>query len=162
MTNPAASITNITYPILEQAWASVTYGAEKPDLIITTNRGWSYIKMAFQAQQRFESGETDFGFTGVKFNSTVILPDRYAPGTETPNSFETDDLGITALGGETLWILNSRHIRFYAAANPLFGFGFTGFLPAQDTSQVVGRYHWAGNLTVTGPRYSRVLYGFTS
>lgn len=171
MTGPAANINGpLTYPILEHLWNSVVIGQETPDLMVTTNKGMSYIKTAFQGQQRFEGSSQDFGFQGIKFNGSVILQDQYCPGSETPSTEETNKLGITALdgsaygngnlsNGETLWLLNTKYIRFYVSTDPLFGFGFTGFLPAQNNSVVAGRYHFAGNMTNTGPRYSRVAFG---
>ncbi len=161
MTGPTASTTTITYPILEQAWNSVVVGQEIPDLMVTTNKGMSYIKMAFQSQQRFEGSTQDFGFQGIKFNGSTILQSQYCPGSATVSTEESARLGMSALAGETLWILNTKYLRLYVSTDPLFGFGFTGFLPAQNNSVVVGRYHFCGNLTCTGPRYSRVLHGIT-
>jgi hypothetical protein len=163
MTGPAASVSGpISYPILEQAWNSVVVGQEIPDLIVTTNLGMSYIKMSFQSQQRFEGTTQDFGFQGIKFNGSTIMQDQYCPGSETPSTEETSKLGMSAVAaGETLWILNTKYFKFYVSTDPLFGFGFTGFLPAQNNSVVVGRYHFAGNFTCTAPRYSRVLHGIT-
>lgn len=162
MTGPAASVGGpITYPLLEQAWNSVVIGQEIPDLMVTTNLGMSYIKMAFQSQQRFEGSTQDFGFQGIKFNGSTILQSQYCPGSATVSAEESAHLGLSALSGETLWFLNTKFIRFYVSTDPLFGFGFTGFLPAQNNSVVVGRYHFAGNLTNVAPRYSRVLHGIT-
>jgi hypothetical protein len=167
MTGPTANLNGpLTYSTLEHAWNSVVIGQETPDLLVTTNKGMSYIKMAFQGQQRFEGSSQDFGFQGIKFNGSTILQDQYCPGTELPSAEEAAKLGLTALdgsgslsNGETLWFLNTKYIRFYVSTDPLFGFGFTGFLPAQNNSVVVGRYHFAGNMTNVGPRYSRVLFG---
>lgn len=150
---------SLSYPILEQAVNSVVYGAESPDLLVTTNKGMSLIKLAFHSQQRYEGTSADFGFQGVKFNGTTIFQDRYAPGTDTVSAMESAKLGISALSGETLWILNTKYIRFYLSTDPLFGFGFTGFLPGRDDSLVVGHYKFAGNVTVQAPRLMRVLWG---
>lgn len=162
MTGPTANVAgSISYPTLEQAWNSVVIGTETPDLNVTTNLGMSYIKMAFQAQQRFETSTADFGFQGIKFNGSTILQDQYAPGTAVPSTQETNKLGITALTGETLWFLNTKYLRFYLSTDPLFGFGFTGFMPAQNNSVVAGHYKFAGNFTDIAPRYGRVLFGIT-
>jgi len=156
----------ISYPILEQAFSSVVYGTESPDLLVTTNKGLSLIKLAFHAQQRYEGTSADFGFQGVKFNGTTIFADRYAPGSDLVSAQEAAKLsrgtsGSAELAGETLWFLNTKYIRFYVSTDPLFGFGFTGFLPSQDNSRVVGHYHFAGNLTVQAPRLMRVLWGIS-
>ena len=162
MTEPGASVAGaITYPLLERAYTSVIIGNEHPDLIITTNNGFSYIKMAFQAQQRFETTNPDLGFSGIKFNGATIMPDQYAPGARTATTPDTD-LGYSAIAaGETIWFLNTKYIRFYVSTDSLFGFGFTGWVPAQDNSVVVGHYKFCGNLTVQSPRYMRYLYAVT-
>lgn len=152
---------SISYPILEQAYNSVVFGTEQPNLIVTTNKGMSYIKMAFQAQQRFQDTKLDLGFQGVAFNGATIFQDRYAPGSASVSGQESAKLGIAALGGETLWILNTKYIRFYVSTSPEYGFGFSGFIPAQDNSLVVGHYKFVGNLTVQAPRYMRVLWNIT-
>lgn len=156
----------ISYPILEQAYNSVVYGTESPDLLVTTNKGLSLIKTAFHAQQRYEGTTADFGFQGVKFNGATIFQDRYAPGADLVSAAEANKLGRGTSGsaelvGETLWILNTKYIRFYVSTDPLFGFGFTGFLPAQDNSMVVGHYKFCGNLTVQAPRLMRVLWAIS-
>jgi hypothetical protein len=164
MTGPTANVAGaISYPILEEAWNSVVVGQETPDLLVTTNKGLSFIKMVFQNQQRFENTTSaDFGFQGVKFNGSIIVQSQYAPGAATPSTQETNKLGLSALAGETLWFLNTKYLRFYVSTDPLYGFGFTGFVPAQNNSVVVGHYRFAGNLTCIGPRYGRVLFGITA
>lgn len=156
----------ISYPILEQAYNSCVYGTESPDLMVTTNKGMSLIKLAFHAQQRYEGTSADFGFQGVKFNGSTIFQDRYAPSAELVGAQEAAKLGrgtsgVAEVSGETLYFLNTKYIRFYVSTDPLFGFGFTGFLPAQDNSRVVGHYKFAGNMTVQAPRLMRVLWGIS-
>lgn len=162
MTSPTASLSRaITYQDLEQAYSSVIIGSEMPDLIVTTNNGWSYIKMAFQPQQRFETSDPDLGFQTVKFNGSRIVADQYAPGARTATTPD-GRVGYSAIsGGETIWFLNTKYLRFYVSTDSLFGFGFTGFLPAQNTSTVAGHYKFAGNFTVTAPRLMRVLFNVT-
>jgi hypothetical protein len=63
MTGPTADVSGaLSYPTLEQAYQSVCIGAEKPDLMLTTNLGYGYIKMIFQPQQRFEEVDPNYGF----------------------------------------------------------------------------------------------------
>lgn len=162
MAGPAPNISGaISYPVVEQAWQSVVVGGEKPDLMVTSNLGLSYLKMAFQAQQRFESSTGEFGFQGIRFNGSEIVADQYAPGSRAALANEAD-IGYTAVsGGETLWFLNTKSFRFYVSTDPLFGFGFTGFMPAQNNSVVVGHYKFCGNFTCTAPRLSRYLFNIT-
>lgn len=162
MTGPAASVGGaISYPVLEQTWQSVCVGPEKPDLMLTTNLGISYIKMAFQAQQRFESATSEFGFNTFKFNGTDVVADQYAPGTRTATAVDTK-LGYTAVStGETLWFLNTKHMRLYLSTDELFAFGFTGFMPDPANSVVAGHYKALLNFTVQQPRFNRYLFAIT-
>lgn len=165
MTGPTANTPAITYPILEQAYGSVTVGQQHPNLMTTTQLGLSFIKMAFQTQQRFERAqeETKFGFTGVKFNDATIMADNYAPGTSSLTAAAPGALGEfnNVTTGETLWFLNikSETMKLWISSNDLMGFGWTGWKPAQDTLEVAGQYCFAGNLTVRQPRFSRYLFG---
>lgn len=167
MTAPTANVGgSITYPILERAYSSVTYGREEPNLIVTTQLGLSYIKMAFQAQQRFAPSEdTKFGFTGIKFNGATVLADRYAPGTSNLTSTAPGALGEYnhVSTGETIWFLNvsKDNMGLYISSNDLMGFGFTGWKVAADNLNVAGQYLFAGNFTVRQPRFSRYLFGIT-
>lgn len=167
-TGPSFNINGaISYPILEQTYNSIVIGTEEPNLIVTTNLGMSYIKMAFQAQQRFQdvraSDTTNFGFRGISFNGATIMQDQYAPGS----AGGTLALGQSNLApssqGETIWFLNvdRRWMGLYVSNDDLFGFGFTGWKPAQDNLSAAGQYCFAGNFTVPAPRYHRYLYNVT-
>jgi len=159
---PAASLGVLSYDKLEEAYSSVCIGPEHPDLILTTNKGWSYVKMVAQPQQRFETTDPDFGFQSVRFNGARVIPDQYAPGTRTATASDTA-VGYSAVaGGETMYFLNTDYLRFYVSPDPLFGFGFTGFMPAQTNSTVVGHYKFSGNFTCQAPRYMRAFHGITA
>ena len=41
-----------------------------------------------------------------------------------------------------------------------FGFGWTGFVRAQDNTRVVGQVKAMVNLECTAPRLNKTLYGF--
>jgi hypothetical protein len=164
MTGPAANTPAITYPILEQTYGSVTVGQQMPNIMTTTQLGLSFIKMAFQTQQRFQPSEdTKFGFTGVKFNGATIFADNYAPGTSNLTAAAPGALGEfnNVATGETLWFLNCKRetMKLWISSNDLMGFGWTGWKPAQDNLSVAGQYLFAGNLTVRQPRFSRYLFG---
>jgi hypothetical protein len=119
------------------------------------------MKQVFQAQQRFETTTPEFGFTSFKFNGADVVADQYCPGTRTATTAD-GQVGYTAVsGGETIWFLNTKHFRLYVSTDPLFGFGFTGFLPAQNNSVVAGHYKFCGNFTCQAPRLSRYLFGIT-
>lgn len=161
MTSPTANFAGapITMSALEQAWQSVAYGTEKCDLITCSNLAYSYIKTAFASQQRFESTDGQFGFKSIAFNGSEIIADRYAPGTYSPTTDESNILGMAALSYETIWFHNTKYLRFYISNQPLMAFGLEPFVPANDSSVAVAKYRFAGTLTSTSNRMGRVLFG---
>lgn len=161
MTSPAASIAGpITYKILEESYNSVVIGSEHPDLIVTTNLGLSYIKEKFQPQWRTETQDPKTGINSIVFNAARVMQSQYCPGTKGLAADGALSNYYTA-AGETLWLLNTKYIRFWVTDDPEFGFGFSGFKPAQDNSMVAGQYFYAGNLTVQAPRLMRHHYAIT-
>jgi hypothetical protein len=171
----------IDYPQLEEQYGNATFGAIEPNLILTTVLGYSFLKEKFQAQQRYESvTDLNLGITAMKFNGASILKDRYCPGTylatntsrpdPVVNAFMDNISGVAGTAyptqtgtGEAMFILNARKpfINFYVSDDPEFGFGFTGFKPAQDNNTIAGQILFAGNMTVPGPRYHVQMYGIT-
>lgn len=160
MTSPAASVGGpITYKILEEAYNSIVIGAEHPDVMVTTNLGYSYIKEKFQPQWRVESQDPKIGFNSLTFNGSRIFQSQYAPGAQGVND---SNLGnYLASAGETLFYLNTKYLRFWVTDDAEFGFGFTGFKPAQDNTQVAGQYLATCNMTNQAPRLMRHLYAIT-
>lgn len=161
MTGPTSNVAGpITYKILEEAYNSVVIGDEYPNLMVTTNLGMSYIKEKFQPQWRVETQDPKIGFNGVKFNQAMIIQSQYAPGTTAPSS--ATQLGWTTVSaGETLFYFNTKYWRLYVTDDPEFGFGFTGFKPAQDTLVVAGQYLFTGNVTCQAPRLNKQLFAIT-
>ncbi len=160
MTAPAANVNGpISYSILERSYNSIVIGSEQPKIGVTTNLGMSYIKLNFQPQQRFETQDAQIGFTGLKFNSAMIMQSQYCPGTQGVNDARLGN--YLASAGETFWWLNPRFLRLYVSTSPKYAFGFTGFVPAQDNTTVAGQYLFAGNFTCTAPRLQRQLFGIT-
>ena len=161
MTNPAASVSGpITYKILEEGYNSIVIGDEYPNLMVTTNLGMSYIKEKFQPQWRVETQDPKIGFNGVRFNQAMVIQSQYAPGTAAAATDTNLGTNITN-AGETLFYLNTKYWRLWVTDDPEFGFGFTGFKPAQDTLVVAGQYLYTGNVTCQQPRLNRHLYAIT-
>jgi hypothetical protein len=160
MTGPTAQVSGpITYKLLEEAYNSVVIGPEHPDMIVTTNLGYSYIKEKFQPQWRVESQDPKIGFNSLVFNAARVYQSQYAPGTAGVND---SDLGnYLDASGETIFFLNTKYLRFWVTDDAEFGFGFTGFKPAQDNTQVAGQYLATCNMTNQAPRLMRHLYDVT-
>lgn len=171
----------IQYTTLENTYGNAEFGNIQPNLGVTTVKGYSYVKEKFQTQQRFnDTQDPAIGFNGLKFNSATLIKSRYAPGSDigqTSPQTTTNNTAVQYLsemsGGaivayptittETLWWLNARKpfLNFYVSDSPKFGFGFTGFKPAQGNTKVVGQVLAACAMTLD-PRYHQQLYGITS
>ena len=163
LTGPNSNVAGaISYDLMERFYNGVCIGNEKPNLIVTTNLGMSYTKMKFQAQQRFETAsEVAVGFTGVKFNGAMIMQSQYCPGSKAPAKAATLDFATPA-SGETMFFLNTKYLKFWVSTSPKFGFGFTGWKPAQDNNTIAGQYLYGGaGITSTSPRYHRSAFGIT-
>jgi len=161
----------------------------EPNLGVTTVIGASIIKNKFQTQQRFNDTQVmvaGFNFRGMKFNGATIVASRYCPGSylfgssgtadPTAVSFMTEvsDGALVAypapVGGypaagtnwETLFWINARKpfMNFYVSDDPEYGFGFTGFKPAQGNTKVAGQVLYSG-ATTFAPRYHQQLYNIT-
>lgn len=154
----------ITYKTLEEKYNTIVIGDEYPNLMVTTNLGMSYIKEKFQPQVRIETQDPNIGFNGLKFNQAMIIQSQYAPGTtnDAASSIVGQRIGTNVdASGETLYYLNTKYWRLWVTDDPEFGFGFTGFKPAQDTLIVGGQYLATLNLTCQAFRLNRYLYNIT-
>ena len=150
----------ITYKTLEESYNQTVLGAIEPNLGITTNLGMSYIKQKFHPQLRVTVQDPKIGFTGIQFNKATVLQSQYAPGTKGVNDA---DLGnYLASAGETFFWLVTDYIRMWVSASSLFGFGFSGFKWAQDSTVVAGQYFASANITCQSPRLMSQLYAITS
>jgi len=149
----------ITYKLLEETYNAACLGDEYPNLIVTTNLGISYIKEKFQPQWRTETQDPNIGFNGLKFNSAMVIQSQYCPGAAGVNDAVLGN--YLAAAGETIWMLNTKYIRMWVTDDPEFGFGFTGFKPAQDNLMVAGQYLFSGNDTNQAPRLMRQMYAVT-
>jgi hypothetical protein len=172
--------TTIEYNTLEESYGNATYGNVEPNFGVTTVKGYSYIKEKFQTQQRFnDTQDPAIGFNGLKFNSATLIKSRYCPGSDIATANTTSNTAAVAMlkvmsggsvtayptlknsGSETLFWLNCRkpYFNFYVSTDAEFGFGFTGFKPAQGNLKVAGQCLAALNVTGS-PRYHAIVYGF--
>lgn len=149
----------ITYNTLEENYSTAVIGTEEPNLGVTTNLGYAYIKEKFQPQQRFTEEDIKIGYRGLRFNSSLIMRSQYCPGTQGVNDAKLGNYLVS--GGETLWFLNTKYFRMWVTDDEEFAFGFTGFKPAQDSNIVAGQYLFSGNVTCQAPRLQLQMYGIT-
>lgn len=166
MTGPTANIGGpIKLADVEDAWSSIWYGDEKSDYMLTTIKGFSILKRAIYnpAIRLEQKDDQEFGFTSFVFNGTPVFASQYAPGSRAATAPDTKIGYSGGLSGETLWFLNTKHIRFYVSTNPMKSFSLWPFDLIPGTQKAVAQYLADVNLVVTpgSNRYMRYLFGIT-
>jgi len=170
----------ITYQLLEEAYQTATIGRDEPDLGVTNKAAFAYIKERIQPQQRFaQERDPYWGAYGMRMNNAMILKDDYFPSlkygknqagignwltsTVTSPSSATNPgnfpNGGTLTVGEVFNWYNTRKFLLRMADDPEYGMGFSGFVPAQDNTRVVGQIKCALNLECIAPRLNAEIYG---
>jgi len=173
----------ITYNVMEEAYQDACVGRQEPDLIVSNKAAHAYMKERLQVQQRFQQ-ERDviWGVTGFRFNNAMVLKDDYFPSlrygqndpiignwltaafTAAAAPAATSDLpaGIAVNPTEVVTMYNTKKILLRVSNDPEYGFGFTGFKPAQDNTRVVGQILAGLNLEFTSCKLHKQLYGIGS
>jgi hypothetical protein len=170
----------ITYNTLEETYQDASRGRVEPNLGVGNKAVYAFIKERIQPQQRFDQvRDPYYGVSGFKFNSATILKDDYFPsltygandpdlGNYLTSSFTSPaTVGSgsnmptsTALTvGEVFVWFNTKKWMFRVSNSKQFGFGFSGFIPAQDNTRVVGHIKAAVNLECTAPWANKQIFG---
>lgn len=171
----------ISYPIMEETYQDASIGREVPNLGVCNKAAYAYVKERIQVQQRFtQEKDPVFGVTGFRFNDAIVLKDDYFPslryGKNDPDignwltgTFTTPNVALPASSnlpqntlitvGEVFLWLNTRKWLFRVSNSQQYGFGFSGFIPSQDSSKVVGHVKAAVNLECLAPRLQKLIYG---
>ena len=170
----------ITYQTLEETYQDASIGREEPDLGVSNKAVYAFIKERIQPQQRFaQERDPYFGVSGMKMNSAMIMKDDYFPslryGKNDPDlgnyltaaftSHSTTGSGsnmptsTSLAASEVFNWYNTKKWLLRISNSSLFGFGFTGFKPAQDNTRVVGQILAALNLECVAPRLQKQIFG---
>lgn len=176
----------ITLPGMETMYQAVNFGSGEyePNIILTTAKGYGYIRNNYQTQQRFQNvSVAKGGFRGLEYNGAIIMASRYAPGSYLTASSGTNDRvatryltwttggAVTAYPtgslstGESIWFMNARkpQIKYRISKNAPFNGSLDddGFIPSAGSTKIVGKILLAHNLTVL-PGYHTYGYNFQS
>jgi hypothetical protein len=129
---------------MNQLWASLVRGQDRPDLIIMDNAYWSFYMNSLQAIQRF-TGDTDakLGFVSVKYMDADVVLDG-------------------GIGGfcpaKTMFMLNTKYIflRPHSQRNMVPLSPGQRYSVNQDAAvQILA---WAGNLTASGLQFQGRMF----
>lgn len=176
----------LTYSVLEEGYWDASVGRERPDLGVTTKRGFAFLKEKIQPLQRGElvtKQDAIWGVSGVAMNDAIIFPDDYFPsaayGVNDPvlGNYLTSTFvvpagvssksnlpatGAIATVGEVFTWFNTTKLQFRLSSSPRYQFGLWGFYPAADTTKVVARTHAAVNLVGLSARHQKQFYGIAA
>jgi hypothetical protein len=179
----AGAANPISYATLEETYQTASIGREEPDLGVGNKAVYAYIKEKIQPQQRFaQERDPYFGTSGMKMNGALIMKDDYFPSlrygkndpdlgnylTSTFTSHSSVGAGsnmptsTTLTVGEVFNWFNTKKWALRISNSSLFGFGFTGFKPAQDNTRVVGQILAALNLECFAPRMNQQIFGINA
>jgi hypothetical protein len=177
----------IAYSTIEEKYQDCSIGKKEPNLVCSNKAGIAYIKEKLVVQQRFQQ-ERDpvWGVMGFRLNNAMVLKDDYYPSlkygksdpvlgswlTGTFTSPGTTSNGGTAAStsnlpvsgtvctvGEVIGFYNTFDYLFRITDNEEFGGGFSGFVPAQDNTRIVGQVKLESNLECLSSRTQGQIYG---
>ncbi len=140
----AAQVTAATIVgLMNDLWANLVRGADRPDLIPCDNTFWKTYMASLQNQQRFSNTNTaDAGFMTVKYmDADVVLDGGIYNGT-----------GTGAPAG-TAYFLNSKYLHYRPHANRNMVPLSPNRRYATNQDAEVAILAWAGNLTCSGRQF---------
>jgi hypothetical protein len=171
----------VTYQTLEESYQTASIGRDEPDLGCTNKACYAFIKERIQPQQRFaQERDPYWGARGMRMNGAMILKDDYFPSLKygvnqagignyltadityvapatVPGGFPTTN--VTLKAGEVFVWFNTSKFMWRMSSDPEYGLGFSGFVPAQDNTRVVGQVKFAGNMECVAPRLNAQILG---
>jgi hypothetical protein len=177
----AGGVGPITYPIMNKTYWTCCRGRQQPNLGVGNKAVMSYIEDRIQPAQRFGQEQDPYwGVSGLKMKNAILLVDDYFPSLEfgvndtdlgnyltstitgpsaasTPANMPASSVTLTV--GEVFCWFNTDKWLFRISDSRKYGYGFGGFVPAQDNSRVVGVIRAAVNLECTDPWSGRQLFG---
>lgn len=171
----------ITYPVLEETYASASIGNQMPNIGVGNKHVISLVKEILAPMQRFtQEKDPVMGIRTFRFENASILKDDYFPSkrygkndADLGNYLSADftstnvDKGANSglpkntliKAGEVFLWLNASTWMLRVSDDEEYGFGFSGFVPAQDNTRVVGQIKAAINVECTAPRLNKQLFG---
>jgi hypothetical protein len=183
--NGDGSAGQINRPLFDEAYRAATYGAIRPNLIMSSPMGVSFIENKLEPQYRYMNETVDpfWGGDAIRYKNAYIVESRHIPSanglsdannfglgnfqtaafanplTGTPrNHFPNSGDATNLTPGEIYVFLNTDFLVFRVSDDAEYGFGFSGFMGAPNTEKVVGSIKFAGNIQGV-PRYMSMIYG---
>lgn len=169
-----------SYTLLETGYQDACRGNKEPNLFCSNKGVYAQVKAQMVVQQRFQQ-ERDpvWGVTGFRFNNAMCLKDDYFPsarygGTDPVlGSWATGTIAIgaspsaqsglpantTVTVGGVAAFFNTFDYLFRISDSEQYGGGFSGFVPTQLNTRVVGQLKMMCNMQNLSPWSSKQFYG---
>jgi len=173
----------ITYAKMNTTYMQCSRGKQQPDRGFGNKAVIGFIEERIQPQQRFAQEQDPYwGVAGLKMKNAIILHDDYfpsvmfgvndpdlgnylvpaitytAPGTvPTGSNFPT--VSCTLAAGEVFLWMNTDKWLFRISDSRKYGYGASGFVPAQANSRVVCVIRAAVNAECVAPWSGKQLLG---
>lgn len=169
-----------SYPLLETGYQDACRGNKEPNLGVGNKGVYAQIKSQMVVQQRFQQ-ERDpvWGVTGFRFNNAMVLKDDYFPSSRYGQSdpvLGSNTTGTIAIGaapstqsglpasttvtvGGVFCFFNTFDFLFRISDSEQYGGGFSGFVPSQLNTRVVGQLKMMCNMQNLSPWSSKQFYG---
>jgi hypothetical protein len=173
----------LMYRHLVSSYDDAVKGADEPNLGLMNKAAHGYVLQRMQPQQRFaQEQDPIWGASCFRFRQALMMVDEYAPslvygenhsilGSNLTGSFTTPGSPTSAsqlpsstsvtVGEVFMWI-NTRTWLFRLTDDEEYGFGWSGFIPSQFDTRVVGYIKAACNVECISPKLNKVIYGIGS
>lgn len=139
----AASASNIQ-SYMNQLWASLVRGMDRPDLIIMDNAYWGFYMNSLQAIQRFTDTDTaKLGFVSLKYQDADVVLDGGIGGFQAT---------------KTMYMLNTKYIKYRPHAQRNMVPLSPGQRYSVNQDAAVQILAWAGNLTASGLQFQGKMF----
>lgn len=128
---------------MNQTWAQLVRGSDRPDLIVMDNAYWGYYVASLQSIQRFtNSDQANLGFASLKFMDADVVLDGGVGG---------------GMSSKTAYFLNTKYIKYrpHAQRNMVPLSPGQRYSVNQDASTQI--LAWAGNMTVSNASLQAIL-----
>lgn len=139
-TTAGTALTNTTVQTaMNNMWAQLVRGADRPDLIVMDNAFWSIYMASLQPQQRFTNpGKANLGFSTIQFMDADVVLDGGIGGFATT---------------KTAYFLNTKYMKFrpHSARNMVPLSPNRRYAINQDAEVQILAF--AGNMTCSGAQY---------
>lgn len=130
---------DLTLSMVNSMITNCTDGADRPDLIVTTQDLWDKLWELLQAQQRYDANQVaDTGFDKIRFRNIDVIFDKDCPA-------------------KSMWFFNTKYIQLRPHVE-YRNFKDSGWKKPINQAAAVMQIFWMGNLASSNCRRQGVIW----